>query len=188
MNIPNLLTVSRIVLSFVCVALILKGGFLSLVGALAIFLGASFTDFLDGFLARKKGNISDLGKLLDPIADKVLILGVLLAFLVLRVINIWMIIIIMTREFIITGVRLFALNRGQVLEAKKFGKHKTLSQMVGINFIFIVLIVDKIFVDNKIIGLLRDKGIAIVMWYVVLITTFSGIHYLWANRKIIRNF
>jgi len=152
-----------------------------------MFLLASFTDFLDGFIARKYGKVSDLGKLLDPIADKILILGVFLAFLVLGLVNIWMIIIIMMREFIITGVRLFGLTRGYVLEAKRFGKHKTASQMVGVNYIFIVLILSRIFKNSDIINFLYEKGIPLLMWYIVIVTAFSGIHYLWANRKIIRN-
>ncbi len=192
MNIPNMLTVSRMILAFICVALItwhpLAGGIVSLVGAFILFLIASLTDLLDGLIARKQGCISDLGKLLDPIADKILILGVFLAFLVLEIVNVWMVIVIMMREFVITGLRLFALNRGIVLEARKFGKHKTFSQVLGINYIFIILILGKLLPGNSTVELFYDAGIPFLMWYIVIITAGSGLHYLWVNRKIIKNF
>ncbi len=188
MNLPNYLTFLRIVLSFLCVIFTLKFNLLSLCLAFTMFICASLTDFLDGFIARKYGKVSDLGKLLDPIADKILVLGVFLAFLVLGIVNIWMVIVIMMREFIITGVRLFALSRGRVLEAKRFGKHKTFSQVVCINYIFIVVILSKILKDNATVDFLYEKGIPLFMWYVVVVTAFSGVHYLWANRRIIRNF
>jgi len=188
MHIPNYLTLLRILMSFICVALIITGKLFPLIVSFILFLSASLTDFLDGFIARKRNKVSDLGKLLDPIADKILIVGVFLSFLVIKVINVWMVIVIITREFIITGVRLFALSRGYVLEARKFGKHKTFSQMLGINVIFVVLIMSKIFQDSKFVSFLYDKGIGVLMWYIVIVTAFSGIHYLWANRKIIKNF
>jgi len=169
-------------------AFTLWNNIISLTVAFLLFILASFTDFLDGFIARRYNKVSDLGKLLDPIADKILILGVFLAFLALGRINIWMVIIIMIREFIITGVRLFALNRGYVLEARKFGKHKTVSQMVGVIYIFIVLILMQVFPHSRIISFFYHKGISLLMWYIVIVTAFSGIHYLWANRRVIRNF
>ena len=188
MNVPNYLTLLRIVIAFLCMAFTLWNNILSLITALLLFILASFTDFLDGFIARKYNNVSDLGKLLDPIADKILILGIFLAFLKLDIINVWMVIIIMAREFVITGVRLFALNRGYVLEARRFGKHKTASQMAGVIYVFTVLILIRIFPQSAVISLLYYKGIPVFMWYIVIVTAFSGIHYLWANRKIIRNF
>lgn len=188
MNIPNYLTLLRIAISFICIGLVIKNSFLSLIVAFILFLIASLTDFLDGFIARKKGDISDLGKLLDPIADKILIIGIFLSFLVIRIVNVWMVVVIMTREFFITGVRLFALNRGYVLEAKRWGKHKTFSQMLGINVIFVILIMSKMFPSNPVIAFFLDRGIFILVLYIALITAFSGFHYLWVNRKIIKNF
>ena len=188
MNLPNYLTISRILLTLLCVMFILKDNLSSLAVAFLFFLAASFTDFLDGFIARKKYTVSDLGKLLDPIADKILILGVFLAFLATNIINIWIVIVIMLREFIITGVRLFALNQGYILAAKRFGKHKTFSQFVVVSYIFIVLILKKIYPSNFAIDLLYHRGISLSMWYIAAITVLSGAQYLWANRKIIKNF
>ncbi len=162
--------------------------FLSLVLAFIVFCLASLTDFLDGFLARKYNLISDLGKLLDPIADKVLIIGVFCAFLELQIINAWMVSAIMLREFIITGLRLYGLNKGVVLEAKALGKHKTFSQVVGIAVILITLIASKVFPSSRAVSILYSRFIPLLMWYIVIITLFSGIYYFWANRKAIRTF
>ncbi|MDD5194118.1 MAG: CDP-diacylglycerol--glycerol-3-phosphate 3-phosphatidyltransferase [Candidatus Omnitrophica bacterium] len=189
MNISNKLTFLRIILTFVCIGFILRNTFFSLIIAFIIFIIASITDFLDGYLARKKNLISDLGKLLDPIADKILIIGTFLAFLQLKVIvNAWMVSVIMLREFIVTGLRLYSLNKGVVMEAKSLGKHKTFCQLVGIVFIFITLILFKSLAPNKIVEFLYVRVIPIVMWYIVAITLFSGVHFFWVNRKMIRTF
>lgn len=188
MNLPNRLTFLRVLFSFLCVGLILKNTFFSLVLALFVFIIASFTDYLDGLLARRNKLVSDLGKLLDPIADKILIIGVFLAFLELGVVNTWMVTAIMLREFVITGLRLFVLSKGSVLEAKRFGKHKTFSQVLGIFFIFGILILSKKNPESFFTQTLYPFFIHIVMWYIVIVTLFSGIYYLWANRKLIKTF
>lgn len=188
MNIANRLTLLRIILAFVCIGLIIHNTLDSLIAAFLIFIIASITDYLDGYFARTRNLISDLGKLLDPIADKILTLGVFLAFLELQIITAWMITAIMLREFIITGLRLYCLNKGVVMEAKTFGKHKTFSQIIGIVFIFIVIILAKLSPNNSTITLLHIKIIPLVMWYVVAITVGSGVHYLWVNRRTIKTF
>ena len=188
MNIANYLTLSRIVIAFLCIGCILINTLASLATAFILFLLASFTDFLDGFIARKQKKISDLGKLLDPIADKILIIGIFLGFLEIKVVSIWMVVVIIAREFIITGVRLFALRSGHVLDAKRWGKHKTFSQMLGINVIFVILMLDKVFPESIAIDVLRNQVIFVLLCYIVIITAFSGLHYLWVNRRIIKNF
>ena len=99
-----------------------------------------------------------------------------------------MVSLIMLREFIITGLRLYGLNKGIVLEAKKFGKHKTVSQVVGIFVIFFALILSKILPGSLIVPFLYGKLIPLLMWYIVIITVSSGIYYFWVNRKAIRTF
>ena len=188
MNLSNRFTLLRIILSFICVGLILRNTFFSLGLALFVFLIASFTDYLDGFIARKQNLVSDLGKLLDPIADKILIVGAFLSFLELGIINTWMVVVIMLREFIITGLRLLVLNKGLVLEARRFGKHKTFSQVLGVLIIFIILVLIKRYPENNIVSLLYNYLIPAVMWYVVGVTFFSGVYYLWANRRLIKTF
>lgn len=188
MNTPNKLTILRILLSFVCIGFILRNSFISLLIAFVIFLLASLTDVLDGYLARKNNLISDLGRFLDPIADKILIIGAFCSFLELGVINTWMVSLIMFREFIITGLRLYSLNKGVILEAKKFGKHKTFSQVLGVIVIFLTLILSKIFPENLTVLFFYQKFIPLLMWYIVIITLFSGIYYFWINRRTIRTF
>jgi CDP-diacylglycerol--glycerol-3-phosphate 3-phosphatidyltransferase len=188
MNISNQLTLCRIILSFICIGLILRDTFFSLLVSFIVFILASLTDFLDGFLARKKQIISDLGRLIDPIADKILIIGVFLAFLQLGVVNAWMVSVIMLREFIVTSLRLYSLNKGVVLEAKRWGKHKTFSQILGIILIFIILILFRIAPQNKIFSFFYYRFIIVIMSYIVMITLFSGIYYFWTNRKIIKTF
>ncbi|UCG34576.1 MAG: CDP-diacylglycerol--glycerol-3-phosphate 3-phosphatidyltransferase [Candidatus Omnitrophota bacterium] len=187
MNTANRLTVGRIFLAFICIWLIVRNTLASICGAFAVFVVASLTDFLDGYLARKKQIASDLGKILDPIADKILIIGVFLAFVELGVLKAWMVGVIMLREFIVTGLRLYCLNKGLVLEAKRFGKHKTISQIVGVVFIFITVILFNL-VENKTVNFFYHGLIPIVMWYVVLITLFSGVYYFWENRRAIKTF
>ncbi len=189
MNISNKLTFLRISLSFLCIGLILQNSLFSLLLAFFIFIFSSFTDLLDGYFARKKNLITDLGRIIDPIADKILILGVFLAFLQIKaIINVWMVIIIMLREFIITGLRLYGLNKGEVLEAKRWGKHKTASQVVAIVIIFISLILHKRFPQSYLVDFLYERVSHWVMWYVVIITLFSGVYYFWINRRTIKTF
>jgi CDP-diacylglycerol--glycerol-3-phosphate 3-phosphatidyltransferase len=189
MNIANYLTFLRIILAFICIGFILGNTFSSILFAFLIFIFASITDLLDGIFARKKNLVTDLGKILDPIADKILIIGVFLAFLQLEVVvNAWMVSVIMLREFIVTGMRLYSLNRGEVLEAKKWGKHKTVSQVSSICIIFIAFLLFKKFPNNAFVCFLYNKFTHMVMWYVVAVTLFSGISYFWINRRSIKTF
>jgi len=187
-NRANKLTVSRIFLAFVCIGFIAQDTFPFLVGGLILFIAASITDFFDGYIARHHNMVSDLGKILDPIADKILIVGVFLAFLQLGVVNAWMVSAIMLREFIVTSVRLYGLNKGAVLEAQMLGKHKTFSQIAGIVAILLILILSKSLRGNAIVNLLRFRLIPVIMCYIVFITLFSGVSYIWANRKTIKTF
>ena len=105
LNIPNQLTILRIILAGFCIYFITINTLTTLVIALIIFIIASLTDYFDGMIAKKYNLITNLGKLLDPIADKLLIIGVFLTFLELGILNIWVVIAIIARELIITGLR-----------------------------------------------------------------------------------
>ncbi|MBI3311980.1 MAG: CDP-diacylglycerol--glycerol-3-phosphate 3-phosphatidyltransferase, partial [Candidatus Omnitrophica bacterium] len=131
-NLPNKLTLLRIFLTFLIMGLLFVPGVWAKSLCLALFLLASMSDWLDGYLARRFSQVSPLGVLLDPIADKVLVIGILLAFVQLRLVPAWMVLAILMRELVITGVRLYALNRHVVIPAAREGKHKTVSQMVTI--------------------------------------------------------
>lgn len=187
LNWPNFLTILRIILACGCIIGTVYATKNSLVWALILFILASLTDFFDGYLARKTNAISDFGKLFDPIADKILILGVFVAFLNLKIITVWMVVAIMLREFIITGMRLLALSRGVVLAAKGAGKHKTVSQIVGIIIIYIGLIIKSFFPHaDKLVFIFMNKIIPFLMIYIVVVTLGSGIYYFWINRNLIR--
>lgn len=180
MTIANQLTLARILLTFLFMFFLFKGSFLYRCLALLIFCVASLTDLYDGRIARKREEVSDFGKLLDPIADKILILSAFLAFVELQLVPAWMTMLILTRELLITGVRLFAFSNGKVLAAGRGGKHKTVTQTVAVIWILTVL-------------LMKDKApslpfvtasIFFVMLFTVWVTVSSGILYLFRNRSL----
>ncbi|MBI3010174.1 MAG: CDP-diacylglycerol--glycerol-3-phosphate 3-phosphatidyltransferase [Candidatus Omnitrophica bacterium] len=187
MTLPTKLSFLRIVLTFFVMALLFVDGLPAKIAALVVFLIAGLTDWLDGFLARRFNQISSLGILLDPIADKVLVLGTFLAFVQLRLIPAWMVLLIALREFLITGVRLLALNRHIVLPAVKEGKHKTISQMLTILVVFLTLIVQEMAAPGSIphgIVELMHAGVLVCLWVTVVLTIFSGASFLWNNRNL----
>lgn len=188
MNISNKLTFLRIFLVFFCVGFVLLNTFLFHILALLLFLVASLTDFLDGYLARKHNNTTDLGKILDPIADKILIIGMFAAFVEIGIITAWMVIVILLREFIITSLRFYGLRKNIVLEAQRLGKHKTFSQVVGILVIFSFLICYDICPQANFTDFLRAWAIPVVMWYIIVVTLFSGASFFWQNRQAIKTF
>ncbi len=191
MNISNRLTVLRLLLAFVFMAFLFMPGLSNKIIAFLIFSIASLTDLLDGWLARKRNEITDLGKLLDPIADKVLVLAAFLSFVELRLIWAWMVVIIIIRELLITGLRILAMTKGKILEAGLSGKHKTVSQMLTVFFILLVLIFREVGVRNNFwsanIENIVNYSITVLMFITVSLTVSSGFSYMWVNRKIIRS-
>ena len=191
MNIPNQLTLSRVVLTFVMMAFIFTEGVLAKSIALAIFILACLTDFLDGWIARRYKRTSDFGKIMDPVADKILILGTYLSFVQLQLVPAWMVIVIFIREFLITSVRFFAIHKGTVLAAENAGKHKTVSQMVTAFFILAFIVVQEAISRASFWNEAFQKnfklGILFLMAVTVILTIFSGLSFLWHNRKLIRS-
>ena len=189
MNIANRITMFRIALTFVFMFFLFVHGFWAKVIALIIFIIAALSDFLDGFIAQRKNMITDFGRLMDPIADKILVLAAFAAFVQMQIIEAWMFVIIVSREILITSLRLFALNKGKVLSATRAGKHKTVSQMLVIFAIlgFIVLkeIMLTYFTWNPGWEKMFRQGIYFLMLLTVGLTLYSGLSYLWDNRKII---
>lgn len=135
MNLPNLLTLSRIAFLFVIVALLYVPLRFANTLAFVLFIAAALTDWLDGYLARKRGQVSNFGKLMDALADKILMVGVFVALLgipgMLPWWSIFLVLLIIGREFLITGLRLVAASQGVVLAAEKGGKVKTVVQIVA---------------------------------------------------------
>jgi CDP-diacylglycerol--glycerol-3-phosphate 3-phosphatidyltransferase len=191
MNLPNKLTLSRIGMTFLMMSLLFMHGVVPVVCALIIFICACITDFLDGWIARKRQETSDFGKILDPVADKILVLGAFLSFVQLQLIPAWMVVIVIIREFSITGMRLFAMRKGIVLAAENAGKHKTVSQMVTIFLILIFLVLRESAISSSFWNQqLQDSFkacIIIFMAVAVVLTLCSGFSYLWQNRKLIKS-
>ncbi|MBI4707025.1 MAG: CDP-diacylglycerol--glycerol-3-phosphate 3-phosphatidyltransferase [Candidatus Omnitrophica bacterium] len=194
MNIANKLTMLRIVLAFFFIFFLsfpFQGAWVlwAKVISLVIFILAALSDFFDGMIAQKRNMVTDFGRLMDPIADKILVLSAFAAFVQMQIIDAWMFVIIVSREILITSLRLFALNKGKVLSATRAGKHKTFWQMMVIFAIlgFIVLKEVKLsyFTWNPGWEKIFRQGIYVVMTATVALTLYSGLSYLWQNRKVI---
>ncbi len=194
MNIANRLTVSRIILTFIFMFFLsfpFKGAWVlwSKVISLLIFILAALTDFFDGLFAKQRNMVTDFGKLMDPIADKILVIAAFAAFVQIQIIDAWMFVIIISREIIITSLRLFALNKGKVLSATRSGKHKTLSQMLVIFLILGFIVLKEVtltyFTWDPGWEQFFRQGIYVLMLLTVALTLYSGLSYLWDNRKII---
>ena len=141
LNLPNLLTVLRILLvPVLVVALLSHGGQTSDVLAAVVFAAASVTDALDGWLARTREQITTFGKLMDPVADKLLVTGALLCLVEVGDVPAWIVMVIITREFAVTGLRLVAISEKLVIPASRFGKAKTVSQNVAIAWIVCIVL------------------------------------------------
>lgn len=187
---PNGLTILRIILTLIFMVFIFLPGLKATIFAFFLFSLAALTDFYDGRLARKYNLVSDFGKLLDPIADKILVLGAFLSFVEMRLIPAWMVVIIILRESSITGFRLVALRKGKVLAAEEAGKHKTVSQMVTIFIILIFLIFKELIIGkslwNKAIESYASWGIMGLMSITLALTVISGMAFIIRNRHLLR--
>lgn len=186
MNTPNKLTILRIILvPFFVAALLL--GFIphNLLIALAIFIAASVTDFLDGRIARKNGQITSFGKFADPLADKILVISAFLCFVELGYISSVPIIIVLFREFAVTSVRLVAASHGRVVAANMWGKAKTVSQIIAIVVIIAVQYIAQLTAASSNLWIIQAVD-NLVLWISVVLTVISGIVYLKANFEFIR--
>ncbi len=186
MNLPNRLTLLRVGLSFVLIVLLMREGLAAKISALGVFVLACLTDLWDGRLARRNGWVTDFGVLMDPIADKVLVLSAFVAFVQLQVAPAWMVVLIATREFLVTGVRLFAFGKGHVLPAEAAGKHKTVSQMVAISVTLLYLVLKEA-APAAGGGWIAwgPYGIWGIFLVTVALTVTSGVSFLWRHRRLI---
>jgi len=189
MNIANRLTMLRIILTFVFMFFLFIPALWAKATALLIFIFAALSDFFDGRIAQKRNMVTDFGKLMDPIADKILVLAAFAAFVQIQLIDAWMFVIVVAREILITSLRLFALNKGKVLSAAKAGKHKTLSQMMVIFYILGFIVLKEAILTfsswNPAWESFFRNSIYMMMLLTVGLTLYSGLSYLWENRKVI---
>jgi len=193
MNLPNQLTVSRLVLTvFFLVAIFGQFPFHS-TAALVLFAVASITDFFDGRIARERKLITNFGILMDPLADKILTCSAFIALVEygtldesihLRVQG-WMVCVIVARELAITGLRMMAASKNVVLAAEGYGKHKTISQMVCLSGLLVFVSLPEWGpAGQQIFGGWLNWFCQITLWLAVFLTLFSGSIYLWNNRHI----
>ena len=170
----------------------------STVIALVLFCVASFTDFLDGYVARKYNQVTDFGKFVDPLADKLLVASALILFVEQKAMAGWMVCVILARELIITSLRVVAANKGRVLAATWTGKVKTCVQIGGIIVIYLHYIIFGIFgalaskanASFSALFAVRSEGdlvLTVVGWVVTLVTIYSGYDYLKKNWDLIKD-
>lgn len=184
MNLPNQLTVARLFVTVLFVASLSVDFPGNEIWALALFLIATLTDYLDGVIARKWNLITDFGKLMDPLADKVLNASAFILLIGYDAVPAWAVILIISREFLITGLRLLALSKNVVLPAEKIGKHKTAWQMVTIIF-FLTLLAFGGKNGPDWIAPCWSYGGNFLIAVTVLLTAYSGVAYGIRHRNLI---
>lgn len=192
MNLPNKLTMFRIVLTPVFLAVLYWGFPGADYAALAIFIIASLTDLLDGKIARKYNLVTDFGKFADPLADKILVTAALLWFVEVGRMPAWMVMIVITREFAVSGLRMIASDNGRVIAAGWSGKVKTASTMVCI---VVMLLLGPSLAACQAGGqptaVPWDRYIswadAVCGWVITLTTLYSGVEYFVKNKDVIRS-
>ncbi len=175
MNLPNKLTMFRVILIPVFIIVLMAGIFsepLNRYIGVAVFCIASFTDYLDGNIARKYNLVTNFGKFMDPLADKLLVSSALICMIELGMLPAWIVIIIISREFIITGFRLIAVENGVVIAASWWGKIKTVMQMAMI----IVVMLG----SNDLIGM-------VLIALATIFTVISGVDYIVKNIGVLKN-
>ena len=175
MNVPNALTILRICMVPVFVLFLLTGlggPYGDLIAGI-IFIAASLTDTLDGYLARKNNQVTVFGKFMDPLADKLLVCSALICLVELGRIPAWVVIIIIGRDFIISGFRLIAAEKGVVIAANMWGKVKTTVQMI--------MVIALIFHFGGIFNVIEQ----ILIWAALALTIISLVNYLWINRSVL---
>lgn len=177
MNLPNKLTLFRVVLvPFFMIFLLYEGAAFDWL-ALIIFVVASLTDLIDGKIARSQNLVTNFGKFADPLADKLLVCAALIGFCSLGRLNAWFVFIIIAREFIVTGLRIVAISSGNVIAAGMAGKIKTVLQMIAL----ILMLFDEIYT----ITLFGISLSYIVMIFAVIMTVYSGCEYIIKNKNLI---
>ena len=193
MNLPNKLTVSRFALTVVFLWALFSSFHWHGTLALLFFCLAGVTDFLDGRIARSRNLITNFGILMDPLADKIMTCSAFVAFVESTHLNpeapvrvaAWMVVVIVSRELAITGLRLLAATRNIVLAAERYGKHKTISQIVAIIALLVVDACEEWPAALKGLFAAWVPGLAeFMLWLAVVLTATSGIIYLWRNRQL----
>ena len=173
MNLPNKLSICRAVCIPIFVILLYFSSDGCRIAAGIVFILASLTDFLDGHIARKNNLITDFGKFIDPVADKLLVISSLIMMIHMNLIDAWIVILVLCREFAVDGLRLVAVTKGTVIAAGKLGKYKTTCQMVLISICILLNI-----------PCFSAWYTVILTSLMIILTVFSGIDYFVRNRAV----
>jgi CDP-diacylglycerol--glycerol-3-phosphate 3-phosphatidyltransferase len=185
MNLPNRLTLTRLAftaLFVLCFALDFPFRFTT---AFALFVLAALTDLLDGMIARRWNLITDFGKLMDPLTDKILTASAFICLIEFGAIPAWAVILVISREFLITGLRSLAATKGLVIPADNLGKHKTTWQMITITYFLLLLAIGEIEHPHW-FSTAWFAGTHILVPITVILSIYSGLAYLFKNRELIR--
>jgi CDP-diacylglycerol---glycerol-3-phosphate 3-phosphatidyltransferase len=192
MNLPNQLTVARLVLTVFFVAAALSGQAWAFTAAAPIFGLAAYTDYLDGKIARQRGLVTSFGQLMDPLADKVLMASAFIVLLAADPATMppWLVITVIAREFLVTGMRLVASSQGQIIAAEKLGKHKTIWQIVCASYLLLMHAAREpgmawlqwLF-DLPVAG--RPLMVPLLLAITLIITLWSGASCVWKNRALV---
>lgn len=177
MNLANKLTLSRIVMIPIFVYFLLQGDDVNMGIAGGIFILASITDFLDGYIARSRNLVTKFGKFMDPLADKLLVMSAFICLVELQIVPSWIVIVILAREFIVSIFRAIAAADGIVIAASKLGKYKTTTQMITI-----ILLCFGNFPFNQ----LNIPMDIIFLYICTALTILSGVDYMMKNKQVLR--
>ena len=202
MTLANKLTIGRIIIIPFFILFMFIGNIYTRAAALLIFILAALSDVYDGIIARHREEVTNFGKFIDPLADKLIVSAALISFVQLRELSIpaWMVIVVISREFIITGLRSVAASRGTIIPASLSGKFKTTSQMAVIITILIILIANAVLKNylhttplelqsflgwRRILGYILSEGPYWLMLMVTILTVISGFNYIFKNKHIL---
>jgi len=189
MNLPNALTIFRVILTPIFIYLLFSSSMYSNLYALIIFILASVTDAFDGYYARKYNIETEFGNFLDPLADKILVSSAFISFYLLDLIKLWMVVVILSRDFFITCLRIVMKKNGQSLKTSRIAKSKTAVQLILIIFILIFLAVEKMEASMfSLFGnIILEYNIVYNATFIVSIFTFyTGFRYFQNNYDIIK--
>jgi len=201
-NLANKLTMGRIIAIPFFILFMFIGNIYTRVAALLIFILAALTDMYDGIIARHREEVTNFGKFIDPLADKLIVSAAFISFVQLRELAIpaWMVILVISREFIITGLRSVAASRGTIISASLSGKFKTTSQMVVIITLLLILIVNAVLKNywhttplelqaflgwKRVLGYILDRAPYWLMLVVTILTVISGFNYIFKNKQLL---
>jgi CDP-diacylglycerol--glycerol-3-phosphate 3-phosphatidyltransferase len=188
MNWANRLTLSRLGLTILFVLALNSEWSFGRTLALLLFIVAGLTDFVDGEIARRYQFITDFGKLMDPLMDKIMIAAAFISLVSLKAIPAWVAIIVVARDFLVTGLRLIASSKGEILPSETLGKHKTSWQIVTVIFFLALLAARELrYAEAQTIWWARawNEGGTALIWITVALTLYSGLGYAWRHRAIV---